>query len=421
MQPVHFISDIGWKGLGRAVSSSDAKWITKAEWEKNPPDHAPFVVLDMGRHTDRVSEFFDTIVPRDVLAANREGRLGIVLDNSREGNAIARDAWAKWYDVIRRLGLDPRLIVFVSQNVRAPGEHARFCNQRGIEEPIGVTCYHWFLKRLIDQRRAPPPPAPVVAEADKRLALCLMYKARPNRIKLALALLKHGLWDRSLVSFGGLDPAAWTEPHRRIDPAAALQRMRDYMHTADLEPYLPELEAKGRVILGAVDPIEADPNNTRAADIIWDVGGPMYERTRFSIVSETEMMNTVHRFTEKSVKPLASRHPMVVFGNPQTLRLLRELGFATFGGLIDEGYDEVTDPNERFDAAFEQVRRLAAMTPCEWERRSRLVADVLDHNAETFFERLPATFERMVERPFLRELAWRAMPRSAGSATPPGA
>lgn len=71
-----------------------------------------------------------------------------------------------------------------------------------------------------------------------------------------------------------------------------------------------------------------------------------YDRTCFSFVVESKI--TGPRFiTEKTFKPIAHKHPFIVYGQAGTLQYLRDLGFETFNNMFDETYDNLTDPVER--------------------------------------------------------------------------
>jgi hypothetical protein len=74
----------------------------------------------------------------------------------------------------------------------------------------------------------------------------------------------------------------------------------------------------------------------------------LFGRYRIEIVIET---NTVTQgwFTEKTAKCLASGKPFLLYGTSGQLQQLRKMGFRTFDTYIDETYDDVLDPDIRFD------------------------------------------------------------------------
>jgi len=74
-----------------------------------------------------------------------------------------------------------------------------------------------------------------------------------------------------------------------------------------------------------------------------------YIDTYFSLVSET-----VHRVpysfrTEKIWKPVAIGHPFVVIANQGYYRDLHNLGFKTFGHVIDETFDQIENNTDRME------------------------------------------------------------------------
>ena len=78
-----------------------------------------------------------------------------------------------------------------------------------------------------------------------------------------------------------------------------------------------------------------------------------YAQTNFSIVAESRT-NGKRFISEKIFKPLAFQHPFIVYGTPNTLTHLHELGFETFNHVIDESYDTINNSLLRLQS-IEQV------------------------------------------------------------------
>lgn len=87
----------------------------------------------------------------------------------------------------------------------------------------------------------------------------------------------------------------------------------------------------------------------------------VYRQTAYSIVAETLYDPGVIFLTEKIAKPIIARKLFVVFSSAYYLENLRHLGFYTFGDVVDEWYDRVEDPVERWNLALEEVRRLMTL------------------------------------------------------------
>jgi hypothetical protein len=84
-----------------------------------------------------------------------------------------------------------------------------------------------------------------------------------------------------------------------------------------------------------------------------------YQDTYFSVVTETVFGESDHSFrTEKIVKPLAMGHPWVAVANRGYYRDLRNLGFQTFGNLLDESFDMIDSPQDRINRIVAVVEDL---------------------------------------------------------------
>lgn len=84
----------------------------------------------------------------------------------------------------------------------------------------------------------------------------------------------------------------------------------------------------------------------------------MWMATYFSIVSETTADNNFTFITEKTVRPMIYYHPFIVWGNPHTLKRLKQLGFETFPEFFDESYDAIIDNDKRLQKIVENVQHL---------------------------------------------------------------
>jgi len=83
-----------------------------------------------------------------------------------------------------------------------------------------------------------------------------------------------------------------------------------------------------------------------------------YTDTYFSLVTET-----VHKYpysfrTEKIWKPIAIGHPWIAVANQGFYRDMRNLGFQTFGHVIDESFDLIENNQDRLERVSQLVRDL---------------------------------------------------------------
>jgi hypothetical protein len=83
-----------------------------------------------------------------------------------------------------------------------------------------------------------------------------------------------------------------------------------------------------------------------------------YLDTYFSLISET-VFDHPHSFrTEKLWKPVAMGHPFIVASGVGYYRDLQNLGFRTFGHLIDESFDNIDNNQQRIDRIVAVVEDL---------------------------------------------------------------
>ena len=83
-----------------------------------------------------------------------------------------------------------------------------------------------------------------------------------------------------------------------------------------------------------------------------------YLDTYFSLITETTF-DQPHSFrTEKLWKPVAIGHPFIVASNVGYYRDLQNIGFKTFGHLIDESFDTIDNNQDRIDRIVEVVEDL---------------------------------------------------------------
>jgi len=146
-----------------------------------------------------------------------------------------------------------------------------------------------------------------------------------------------------------------------------LQRdTRDQLYSA-VAPFLSDSKYSyvGRGIVLDNEPLNARGfiKDDRHFDPVW------YASTNFSLVSETttEIMRPIEWtpskdqrlfISEKSFKPLAFKHPAMVWGCPGTLAYLKSLGFVTWDHVIDETYDTIHNHALRLEAIVAELNTL---------------------------------------------------------------
>ena len=81
-----------------------------------------------------------------------------------------------------------------------------------------------------------------------------------------------------------------------------------------------------------------------------------YQKIGVDIVTETVFNYPYPFITEKTYRPMASLRPFIIVGASHTLDFLKKIGFKTFSVIIDESYDNIVDPEERFNSVCNSIK-----------------------------------------------------------------
>jgi hypothetical protein len=105
-----------------------------------------------------------------------------------------------------------------------------------------------------------------------------------------------------------------------------------------------------------------------------------YEKSYFTIISETNAESEYNFITEKTIKPIMNLHPFLVLGNPKTLQVLKSFGFITFDRWWDESYDTELDFKKRANLVLSIVNELCSKSKEEMNTLVSEMKNVLIHN-----------------------------------------
>ena len=191
----------------------------------------------------------------------------------------------------------------------------------------------------------------------------LLGLEKPHRNFVHNAIEENHLQQKFLTTYTK-DTARWlSQDNGEFDN----EFKREFLHEPDIENFheaithsAMQVEYQGQTLaLSVIVPIQ------------------IYNQTAYSIVAETHADNRHSFFTEKIFKPMLAHRLFVVFSGWKYLKNLRALGFQTFGNVIDESYDLIENNEQRWLAAFEQVKRLCKIDQAEVLEK---ISDQVQHN-----------------------------------------
>jgi len=128
----------------------------------------------------------------------------------------------------------------------------------------------------------------------------------------------------------------------------------------------------------------------------------VYNQTHYTLVTETNAVNEFNFYTEKIWKPIIAGRLFIVVAGQHFLKNLRAMGFRTFDGVIDEGYDQEPNAEVRWQKALEQMQWLITQDPADILQK---IKPIVDHNQQlvhdTDWHAIPKLALANIVRPYL--------------------
>ena len=130
----------------------------------------------------------------------------------------------------------------------------------------------------------------------------------------------------------------------------------------------------------------------------------LYQDTYFSIVTETVFDYPYSFRTEKIWKPMAIGHPWIAVANQGFYKDMHNLGFRTFGHMIDESFDQIDNNQDRLNQIVKVVTDLCQQdlasflnecyNTCKYNQQH------LAEMSQTVRKEFPQRFEKFINERF---------------------
>lgn len=105
------------------------------------------------------------------------------------------------------------------------------------------------------------------------------------------------------------------------------------------------------------------------ANYDWILNSKLYVGTESYMSVESQFFQQgyteypIRFISEKVFKPIAWGMPFIILGNRLSLLKLRQLGFKTFDGLIDESYDKEFEADKRYNLVLDAIKKYLDSPP----------------------------------------------------------
>jgi len=131
--------------------------------------------------------------------------------------------------------------------------------------------------------------------------------------------------------------------------------------------------------------LTALPSNTASSCSSADYSSQDYKQCWFDVVLETLYDDPRLHLTEKILRPIACGKPFILAGTHGSLGYLREYGFKTFDGIIDESYDLEPDPVIRMRKITDTMREIQSWSAEEKHQAQQQLQTITEYNRSRFF------------------------------------
>jgi hypothetical protein len=212
---------------------------------------------------------------------------------------------------------------------------------------------------------------------DKKFALCIR-RYEDVRFEIICELISKNLLDDFHYTF------AARGGHEINDIGSSIA---NYLNNLP-KRYMPHHEKILQWAKGI--PYEADPIKPGQVEIYdqlytMDIGN-YYNHCKLIVVAETHFHCTeairsdFSIITEKVYKAMFYKKPFILLSQPNTLQVLRDCGYKTFGHVIDESYDQIEAVPERLNAISSELLRIRNLDENSLQHLIDSCKEVVEYN-----------------------------------------
>jgi hypothetical protein len=341
----------------------------------DPVDHyiiSTAVLYHPNDWTDKKNKFSPfELLNSKYLEDLKNGRALLLIDQSVEGYQTEW-LWDWFHKKCEIYNIDPSAIIYLTGNQLCAEQydswHAAYSTDRSKLKVLASTSLSLYIYQTYQQEHLTILFDNILdykQENLKNISLydCTNLRARPQRVLNYLHLTDSNLVLDGKISIG--DKKDW--PHLSID------RLKKYN--------LPE-----NIVEQSIAPLAIDHNRKLDIDYhvyITRILNDVYQDTWVSLITESSYFDYEHSvfISEKTFKPIACMQPFIIVGSKHTLKYLRQLGYRTFDGFIDESYDDCDD-KDRFAAIINSLEKIKKIEDkISWLASIR---EILEHNHKLF-------------------------------------
>jgi hypothetical protein len=294
----------------------------------------------------------------------RKGKAMLMFDQTLEGYQTPW-LWKYFHDDCVQHNINPSSIIYITGNLLAESQYTKWASDNKIENQLNVISYALFesdvygiaeemnlknnFQHYLSYKKE--------NASDIKSFDCLQKRLRAHRMWIYQKLYDSGLTNEGLISMNPFNSYHSYFEGKMLDPLKAEQSNK----------ILP-------LLVNGKNNNEFDDNY-----YIRRITKDVYMNSWVSLISEASFADSDETIflSEKTFKPIACMQPFIIAGNKNSLMKLKQRGYKTFEGFIDESYDDLPT-FERLEAVVESVKRITKIKDkVEWYESMQ---DILIHN-----------------------------------------
>lgn len=307
----------------------------------------------------------------------RDNKIFFIFDSSTEGYSptLHVPLFDMLYWNCKEYNVDPKQIMYVSANLKDEETIKTYCYQNNVD-PLTVFSFPSFEMVIpydgIDvQDKISNTISVLKKNYEGKYFSSLSRRNRQYRTTATFLLCQDPISDNGLIS------------HDKIPPPRDLAIWKSYHGISD---YSDDTVIKWFDSL----PLTIDRNDF---DINWALDTSfvkIHNQTIFQIANETEMNDyngTALFLSEKTFRPISQFQPFVIYGQPQSNYVLKELGYKLYDEWFDLSFDSEPDHVVRYKKLLNSVRdvckqldRMNKKQQIAWRFKNQ---ELLIHNYQT--------------------------------------
>jgi hypothetical protein len=305
-------------------------------------------------------------IPLSVIEAAKKGKILIVIDNQSEGLPLIRktvNGFFEMHEAMKNLKLPKYSVVLIDNNAWFTAEYSQWCIEN---EQFPLFAHTYFLTGFF-YFNSRVPKQPLVLDAinspNSKDYNSLNRTIRPQRTDHLYYLITKNLLKNGLVS--------GNYTNNPDNPAVEKSLILNIHHL----PYANALTNNLPLIVDKDFTIENPDHDNETI-----FNHSIYKTSLLSFVTETAFHQPGMFITEKTFKPIVAGHPFIILGQYNILKELRTMGYRTDFSGIDQSYDDIVDPVERFHAAHQSLIKWVNTSRKEKEMYIRESLKIIKHN-----------------------------------------